>query len=371
MREFGVGVIGWGFMGKTHTYALRNLEQFYSPLPFRIKLRGVCSRRPEKAEEALPLGFQYATGDYRQLLADPAIDAVHICTPNEAHYPMFMAALAAGKAVCIDKPLADTGAHAGEMAAAAAASGSPCQVQLHNRFYPNALYAKRWIEAGRLGEILSFRGVYLHSGSADPGKAMGWKQDTARAGGGVLLDLGAHLVDLARWLMGDFAAVNYSQRILYPTRPDGTGQRRQVTAEDQALLLVRLPNGALGTLEASKIAVGHDDGMTLEIHGTKGALRLAMADPNTVWVFDASTPEKEANGFTAVRTAGRFDPPGGGFPSYKNSIGWLQGHVHSIYSFYAALAAGEKPQPDAGEGAAVQAILQAAYDHKEEGWIQL
>lgn len=371
MREFGVGVIGWGFMGKTHTYALRTLEQFYSPLPFGIKLRGVCSRRQEKAEEALSLGFAFAAADYRELLADPETDAVHICTPNAEHYPMFMDALAAGKAVCIDKPLADTGARAAEMAAAAAAFGIPCQMQMNNRFYPNVLYAREWIDAGNLGEVLSFRGVYLHSGSADPKKPMGWKQDAARAGGGVLLDLGTHLVDIARWLMGDFAEINYSQRVLYPARPDGQGTLRQVTAEDHAILLVRLPNGALGTLEASKIAVGHDDSLTLEIHGTKGAVQLSLADPNTVWIFNADRPEKESNGFTAVRTAGRFPPPGGGFPSYKNSIGWLQGHVHSIYSFYAAMAAGILPQPDAAEGAAVQAILQAAYDHREKGWVSL
>ena len=194
MKIIGVGVIGWGFMGKTHTQALRNIALFYPGIDFQIKLRCVCSRRLEKAQEAAQLaGFESYTDDYRELLARKDIDVVSICTPNDQHEAMAIAAIQAGKHVYIDKPLAVTSESAGRIAAAAAAANVFTQMVFNNRFTPAVLRAKQLVDEGRIGEVLTFNARYLHSGSIDPNRPIGWKQQMQ---GGLLLDLGCHALDL-------------------------------------------------------------------------------------------------------------------------------------------------------------------------------
>ena len=194
MKIIGVGVIGWGFMGKTHTQALRNIALFYPGIDFQIKLRCICSRRLEKAEEAARLaGFESYTDDYRELLARKDIDVVSICTPNDQHEAMAIAAIQAGKHVYIDKPLAVTSQSAGRIAAAAATANVFTQMVFNNRFTPAVLRAKQLVDEGRIGEVLTFSARYLHSGSIDPNRPIGWKQQMQ---GGVLLDLGSHALDL-------------------------------------------------------------------------------------------------------------------------------------------------------------------------------
>ena len=188
MKTIGIGIIGWGFMGRTHTLAIRALPLFYPDAGFEAKLIGVCSRTVSKAEKARrELGFEYATGDYHDLLSDPRIDVVSVCTPNADHERMVIDALKAGKNVYVDKPLTVDYESAQRILAAAKGAKGKVQIALHNRFFTSTLRAKEIIDEGRVGEILSFTCRYLHSGSIDPDKPMGWKQGV---GGGVLLDLG-------------------------------------------------------------------------------------------------------------------------------------------------------------------------------------
>ena len=371
MKRIGVGVIGWGFMGRTHTHSLRAIPLFYQGLDFEPVLAGVCSRRLEKAKEAQEqLGFGFATDDYHALLAREDIEVVSICTPNAMHEQMAIDAMRAGKHVYLDKPVAVTAEAAERMLRVQRETGVKCQVVLNNRFFPSTMRAHQLIEEGRLGEILSFTCRYLHSGSVDPNRAMGWKQGLE---GGVLLDMGSHALDLLTWLLGLPEEVLCAERTLYPERPTAQGGVCRELSEDHALMMLRMKNGALGTVEASKITAGTTDVMFLEITGTKGAIRWNLDNPGWLEFYDNTQPEVPLGGmrgYTSIECVGRYPAPGGSFLPAKNASGWERGHMHGSVSVLHALARGETPAPGLEEGARLQRLLDCmAASAALHGWV--
>lgn len=380
MRELKVGIIGWGFMGRTHAFGCQTIPFYYSDLPFIPKLHAVCTRRESQAAEAQQLhGFRYAATDYRQLLADPDIDVVSICTPNNLHKDMVIEALRAGKHIYCEKPLTVSSAEAQTIAAALkeAQRRQPVHTQMVHqyRFYPATLKAKQLIDTGRIGRVLSFRAEYLHSGSVDPEKPIGWKQDRRIGGGGVLFDLGSHLLDLFYHFMGPVAAVSAATATTQSSRPDRTGQRVETLGEDLAIWAVRMADGSLGSFEASKIATGTDDELRFSIHGELGALRFNLMEPNYLEFYDNQSPSGPyggERGFTRLECTSRYESPGGSFPSPKASIGWLRGHVHCLYSFLHGIHTGKPTRPDLQDGAYIQYVMEQAYRSAAEGkWIGL
>ena len=373
MKTIGIGIIGWGFMGRTHTHALRALPLFYPNAGFRAELKCVCSRRLEMARQAAEeLGFESFTDDYRELLAREDIDVVSICTPNNLHEEMAIAALQAGKHVYIDKPLAVTPESAARIAAAAkAAPGSLTRMVFNNRYFPATMRAKELVEAGCIGELLSFHARYLHSGSIDPNKPIGWKQQLQ---GGVLLDLGSHALDLVTWLCGYPEEVFCATRTLYDERPTKDGGREKALSEDHVVATLRMPGGALGLLEASKIATGANDELTLELRGTKGALRWNGMNASFVEFFDNTVPETPlggTRGFTQIESVARYPAPGGTFLPPKNAIGWDRGHIHCYYTFLDCVARGVRPENGIEEGAKLQALMGAMQASAESGeWVK-
>jgi len=373
MKEIGIGIIGWGFMGKTHTHALRSIPLFYPGIDFQPRLVGVCSRTLSKAQQAKELfGFEFATGDYRELLEREDIDVVSICTPNAQHEQMAVDALRAGKHVYIDKPLSTDGASALRILEAARTAPGRVQVVFNNRFLPSTMRAKELIEEGRIGEVLSFNCRYLHSGSIDPDRPMGWKQGME---GGVLLDLGSHALDLVTWLIGMPAEVFCAFNTLYSSRPTREGGVCNAIAEDHALMMLRMANGALGSVEASKITSGTADELYLEIAGTKGAIRWNLMNPSYLEYYDNTQKEVPLGGmrgFTHIECVGRYPAPGGVFLPSKNTIGWDRGHIHCYYSFLDCIAHGKAPRPSLEEGAALQLLMdRLAASAKEGRWMSL
>ena len=371
MKTIGIGLIGWGFMGKTHTHALRSLPLFYPDIDFQVRLVCVCSRRLEKAREAARLaGYERYTDDYRQLLAEPEVDVVSICTPNARHEEMAIAALKAGKHVYIDKPLAVTAESADRIARAAAEAPGETRMVFNNRYTPAMMRAKELIDEGRVGEVLSFQARYLHSGSIDPNKPIGWKQQMQ---GGVLLDLGSHALDLLTWLIGYPQKVFCKTRTLYASRPTREGGAETALSEDHVLVMLQMQGGALGTLEASKIATGSNDELTLEIRGTKGALMWNAMDPNYVYFYDQTLPERPLGGmrgFTQIESVARYPAPGGSFLPPKNAIGWDRGHLHCYYTFLDCIAHGRKPENGIDCGARLQRLMARIQDAEAAGtWL--
>jgi predicted dehydrogenase len=365
MKKIGIGIIGCGFMGKTHTYGAKTLPLHYDNLSFLPKLVGVCDANLNAARQMKDQnGFDFATSDLNELLSRKDIDAVTVSTPNVFHKEQILAALAAGKHVYCDKPLASSSAEAGEVTGVWRNSGLIAQVAHQFRCFPAVMRAKQLLAEGRIGNIMSFHGAYLHSGSIDKNKPIGWKQDKAMGGGGVLFDLGSHILDLLYSLLGEFSELFASTRILYPQRPNSKGEMVKIDADDSAWILLKLPGGAQGMVEASKIYTGTNDDFKFEIYGDKGALRFDSNLPNWLEFFDNERPEKALGGergYVRIETMSAFEKPGGSLPPSKFPMGWIRSHVHSFYNFCNSVYTGTPASPSFDEGAYILKLLETAY----------
>lgn len=357
-----IGLIGFGFMGKTHAWCVDNLKYFYKDLPFDAEIVGVCASRPETTAKAAEfLGVRAMSED--EMINDPAIDVIDICTPNIYHYATLKKAIAAGKHIYCEKPLCVTYEQAAEIAALAKERGITAQIVFNNRFLPATLRAKQLVEEGRLGRILSFRCEYLHASATDPEKKAGWKQNREICGAGTLFDLGAHAVDMAIHLCGDIASVKATSQIAFPERRGMNGEAWQTNADEAFYMICKTETGAVGTVEVSKILVGANDEFNFSVHGEKGSIKYASMDPNWLYFYDATALDGSCGGergYTRIECCGRYDAPGGVFPSFKASVGWLRGHLHSMYLFLDAVHAGRAASPDFEQGARVQKVLDMA-----------
>ncbi|NLC68499.1 MAG: Gfo/Idh/MocA family oxidoreductase [Clostridiaceae bacterium] len=376
MKEIRVGVVGFGFMGKTHTYGYKTIPLYYSNLPFKIKLVGVCDAVPEVARQAKEsLDFEFATSNPDDIFSREDINVVDICTPNIYHKELVLKALEAGKNVYCDKPLAVSYEETKEITSVLDKYDAITQMALQYRFFPATMRARELIEEGRIGNIMSFRACYLHSGSVDPKKPIGWKQDKKFGGGGVLFDLGSHVLDIIYYLLGEYSSVFAETRIVYPERPDKDGNMVKIEADDVALMIVKMKNGGIGTIEASKIATGTDDELWFEIHGDKGAIRFNLMEPNWLEYYDNTLPEVPyggLRGYTRIECVQRFKKPGGSFPSSKFSIGWIRSHVHCLYSFLSCVYEGRPASPSFKEGAYIQYVMEKAYESDlKKTWIEI
>lgn len=373
-RQLNVGLIGYGFMGRTHSYAYRNLPLFYENLPFKVNLLGICSSRLENAEKARDqLGYEYAIDDYTRLIADKRIDIINVCTPNNLHFDILIKAIEAGKHIYCDKPLVISEEQAGLVVKALVGKDIIHQMAFNNRFLPAILRARQLVDDGRIGRVLNFRASYLHSGSVDPGRPMGWKLDRKVGGGGVLFDLGSHVLDLVYYLAGEYGRVMAKNNVIYKHRPDTDGNLQTVEAEDTALIIAEMKGGGTGIIEATKAATGTNDELRLEIHGDRGALRFNLMDPNWLHFYDNTLPEQPLGGdrgFKSIECVQRYEKPGGGFPAAKAGIGWLRGHVHSIYSFLDCVDKGLPASPSLIDGAYIQQIMARCYESAASGiWV--
>lgn len=380
MKEYGIGIIGFGFMGKTHTYAYKTIPFYYDRLPFKARLVGVCSRRQETVLEAKEAyDFEFATTDPDELMSREDIRIIHICTPNVNHKNMIIKALKAGKHIYCDKPLTVSSDEVGEIMELLDSNPEmrtlTTQVAFQNRFYPVTMRAKQLIDEGAIGRPISFRACYLHSGSVEPGKPIGWKQDREIGGGGVLFDLGSHLLDMLYYLMGEYESILAKTHVLYSQRPGKDGKMTDITAEDLVVMTAVMKNGAVGTAEASKIATGINDDFRIEIHGDKGALRFNLMEPNWLEYYDNTvkdSPLGGRKGFTKIECIQKYDKPAGSFPPSKLSIGWLRAHVHSVYSFLECVHKGVQATPSLAQGAYIQYVMEKAYESDRLAkWVEM
>ena len=371
MNDYGVGIVGYGAIGKVHTYAHRTLPLFYDPPPARTRLVGVCTATEASGEKAREqVWFDYATTDYHALLSDSDIQIIHCCTPNDVHYDLLKDAIAAGKHIYCDKPLTRTLAEAEEIAALAAGSGKIHRMTFNYRCVPALMRAKELIEEGFLGDVYHYRAAYLHAGYVDKNRPLSWRLSFARSGGGAVMDLGAHVFDLVRWLLGEFKEVRATLNTFIPERPDKSGHLGPVDVDDIAIVQTRMASGAVGVVEASRLATGTQDDLRIEIHGSRGALAFSLMDPNWLRAYDATRPEAALGGergFQQIECATRYPKPYA-FAATKNTIGWPQFHVHCLYEFIRAVAEAGPPGGVGGgasggatfiDGLAVQRIVDA------------
>jgi len=378
MKElYRVGFLGFGFIGKVHAYGYLNLPLFYQPLPLRARITHICTSRTASAEAGRQaVGADHAVTDPRQITENPDIEIVHICTPNDLHHEALLSAIKHQKHIYCEKPLTATLAEAQDVAQALPAYQGISQMTLQNRFFPATLRAKQLVEEGFLGQLLEFRACYLHSGSADPAAPLKWKL-SAQHGGGVIADLASHILDLVHFLAGDFQSVCAATHIAYPQRPSAADPSRQVPvdAEDCVMLLARMKSGALGQLEASKVATGTEDEVRIELHGSRGGLRFNGMDPHHLEAYDLGARDKPIGGmrgWTRIDTGQRYPVPATVFPSPKNAIGWMRGHMACLANFLQGVAANKTPEPSLAHGVHLQHLMDCvARSAREQRWINV
>ncbi|MCL2814192.1 MAG: Gfo/Idh/MocA family oxidoreductase [Oscillospiraceae bacterium] len=375
-KTINIAVVGTGFMGKTHSYSVKNLPFFYGELPFEAVLHTICSRDQKKGEKIKnEWGFLYSETDEKKILENPEIDVVDICTPNISHFELLIKALGAGKHIYCEKPLVISGAQAKEVIKKLEETNKDkkllCGMVFHNRFSPAVLRAKQLIEEGRLGSIISFRVAYRHNSNLDQNKKAGWKQ-TAESGGGVLFDLGSHAIDMARFLCGEIESLSGKSQIYFPVRKGIDGENWHTDADEAFYITAKLPNGAIGTIEATKLACGTNSDLSVEIYGEVGALRYSLMQPNFLEFYDESRPGGDyggERGFTSIECVQRYPKPGDSFPGPKSPVGWLRLHMHSVYMYLNGIYERElsKFSPDFYDGAAVQKIMEKAFLSDQSG----
>lgn len=378
LQEMGVGIVGYGFIGKVHAFAHRALPFCYDPLPVRTRLVGVCTATEASGKKAAAqAGFEFATTDYQDLLARDDIQIIHCCTPNDAHHPLLLDALRAGKHIYCDKPLTRSVPEAMEVAALAAETPVVHRMTFNYRYVPATLRAKELIESGFLGTVYQFRGAYLHAGYIDPNRPLSWRLQRARSGGGAIVDLGVHIIDLMRWLLGEFSEVSAQMETCIKQRPNPkTGQPGTVDVDDIAIVQVRTEAGAIGTIEATRLATGTQDELRFEIHGSRGAISFNLMEPNWLTIYDATRPEASLGGSRGpqrIECVTRYPKPYA-FGATKNTIGWPQFHVHCLYDFLDSVAkfgeTGEPGTPNFNDGLKAQKIVAACQKSAvQRGWI--
>jgi len=368
MKEIGVAVIGWGFMGRTHTHALHSIPLMYKDIDFRPVLKCLCSGHIENARRGmLDGGFESCTDDWHTLLTRDDIQAVSVCTPNALHEEMVIELMKAGKNLYIDKPLTTDLASAKRIYEVYKTCSVTAQMVMNCRYLPATLRAAELVKEGRIGEITCFNARYLHSGSVDANKPIGWKQETQ---GGVILDLASHVLDAVISLTGCPDKIFCATHNLYPSRPTKDGGVQTMLGEDHASMLLRLKNGAVGTVEAGKIATGTNDELTFEIYGTKGALRFDSMQPGWLNFFDNTVPEGTyggERGFTRIESMARYPAPAGSFLPPKNAIGWDRGHIHCYYSFLDCVAHGKTPMCTLEDAVKLQSVMESARISAQSG----
>ncbi len=363
MKTYQVGVVGSGFMGKAHTYAYRSIPFFYGKLPIQANLRAICSLPLQAAQDAATeYGYEIATDDLAEFF-ESGIDIVHVCSPNDTHKGIVLEAIRRGIHVYCEKPVAPDYPAAAEVQEALKNAPSPIvsRVGFHSRFYPSAIRAREIIDAGRLGEIISFKVRYFTmnrlEGSASPNALAA----------GAILDLAPHLTDMARFLVGDFADLITETHYRKPDEP------HPEHSEDAFYSIVKMKNGAEGVIEASKIAQGANNDYVVEIYGEKGALKFDIENPDWLWFYDATDtpgPYGGDRGFKRIESFNRY--PTRVFPSPRHSPGWLGGHLHSIYTFLCEVRDGAASGPTLTDGVYVQKIMDAMYESaKRRGWITI
>ncbi len=369
-KRLGIGLIGSGFMGKTHALGFATASRVFD-LPFDVDLAVLADVDAVTAERAAgSLGFRRSTGNWRELLDDPEVQVIDITTPNTLHREMALAAIAAGKHVYCEKPLAPTAAEALEMTQAAAKAGVATQVGFNYLKNPMLGLAKRLIEAGEIGEVRTFRGVHAEDYMADAQAPWTWRLDPA-GGGGALADIGSHILATARYLVGPITALIAAVETPIAARPAMAGARetRPVAVDDVARLLVRFANGATGNIEANWIATGRKMQHDFEIYGSKGAIAFTQERFNELDIY--FTDDKTGlRGFRTVFAGPEHEPYGAFCVAPGHQIGFNDLKAIEVRDFLHAVAGEPTPGPDFAEGYEIQKLVETAYrSSREKQWL--
>ncbi|MEV7194688.1 Gfo/Idh/MocA family oxidoreductase [Streptomyces sp. NPDC093510] len=372
-RPLGVGMVGYAFMGAAHSQGWRTVGRVFD-LPVRPVLSAVCGRDGGAVRAAADrLGWAAAETDWRALIARDDVDIVDICTPGDSHAEIALAALEAGKHVLCEKPLANTVEEAEAMAEAAElarARGQVAMVGFNYRRVPALALARRMVAEGRLGALRHVRLTYLQDWLVDAEFPLTWRLRKDRAGSGALGDLGAHIVDLAQYLVGEpVAGVSALTETFVRERPvlegassgltaAGGNRLGPVTVDDAAVFTGRFPSGALASFEVSRFAAGRKNALRLELNGSDGSLAFDLERLNELSFHDHTEPAA-SSGFRRILVTEPEHPYVAAWWPPGHGLGYEHTFVHQARDLLHAIATGERPAPSFADGLSVQRVLAA------------
>jgi predicted dehydrogenase len=364
-----IGLIGTGFMGKAHVFGFTSAPRVFE-LPYDLELHTVADITDTAAERArVTLGFAKATSDWRTIIADPEIDLVSITAPNALHKEMSLAAIAAGKHVYCEKPLAPLAADALEMTLAAEAAGVKTQVGFNYLCNPMLQTAREMIEAGELGEIRGYRGLHAEDYMADASGPFTFRHDPA--GGGALADIGSHALATAEFLCGPITRVMGDCVTMIGSRPDGKGGSRKVEVDDVGRAFLRFQNGATGSIEGNWIATGRKMQHDFEVYGTKGALAFSQEHFNVLHYFDTAD-RKGRQGFRRIEAGPDHAPYGLFCVAAGHQIGFNDLKAIEVAGYVQAIAGGGPEPFNFRKGLRIQSLVETIQTSSREGrWLEV
>lgn len=381
VNELGVGMVGHAFMGAAHSQAWRTAPHVFD-LPLQPVMRMVAGRDHGRAAAAArQLGWADSTGTWRDLLDRDDIDLVDVCTPGDSHAEIAIAALDAGKHVLCEKPLANTVDQAEAMASAAeraAGHGVRAMVAFNYRRVPAVALARQLVAEGRLGQIRHVRAVYLQDWIVDPEFPLVWRLQAERSGSGALGDLGAHIVDLAQYVIGDtLSGVSAITETFIKQRPlpeaaaglsatGAGGATGEVTVDDAALFLGRFAGGAVASFEATRFATGRKNALRFEVNGSAGSVTFDFEAMNELWFHDHALDDREA-GFRRILATEPTHPYVEAWWPPGHGLGYDHTFTHEVADLVTAIAKEAQPSPSFADGLQVQRVLQAVLDSAASG----
>ena len=371
-KKVNVAMIGAQFMGKTHSNAWRKVGFFFD-LPAEPVLKVLCGKTPDDMANAEKWGWEETSKDYKEVVNRPDVDIVDICTPNFLHPPIAIEAAKAGKAIICEKPLANTLKDAQAMLAAVKKAGVKHMCGFSYRYAPAVQTIKKMVAGGELGEIFHFRAAYQQDWIVDPDFPMVWRLKKKHTGSGALGDIGAHIVDLCQFLVGDVAEVCGTMQTFIKKRPitesdtgisgkkkEKRGRKMGTVDVDDAAVFVGRIRGAntLATFEATRFAPGRRNYNSIEIYGSKGAVMWNQEDMNVFHYFNRSDPDT-AQGFRRVHATDAGHPYTDAWWPTGHIIGYEHLFVHECYEFLSNLEKKRQPYSTFGDAVKCQKVLDA------------
>ncbi len=366
-KTLRIGLIGCGFMGRTHSNGYNRIRNFFPELQYVPQLKAVCSRNAEKVKAfAQQWGYESYETDWRKLIERDDIDAIDICTPNDTHAEIAIAAAAKGKMILCEKPLARTVAEGQKMVDAIEKAKVPNTVWYNYRRIPAITLAKQLIDSGKLGKIFHYRANFLQDWTISPDLPQGgtgtWRLDVDAAGSGVTGDLLAHCIDTAMWLNGAIVDVSAMTETFIKERVHAdTGKKQKVGIDDACIFHGHFDNGSLGLFESTRYARGHKALYTLEINGEHASIRWDLHDMNRLEYFD-HRDESIVRGWRSILVTDGDQPYMGRWWVPGLIIGYEHTFVHQAADFLKALESGEPCRPTFRDALETQKVCQAVID---------
>jgi predicted dehydrogenase len=372
MKTLGIGMVGSGFMGRSHTIAFRAAPGiFNSPLTPVLEMIADIDDKTAAAA-ARNLGYSRSTGNWQALIADPAVELVDITTPNELHKPMALAALALGKPVYCEKPLAVNAAEAKEMADAADKAGIKTFVGFSYVQNPMVGLAREIVRSGEIGEVVSFRGLHAEDYMADASAPWTWRLDP-KGGQGAVADLGSHIISIARHVVGPIDSLVGQVATVVKERPVAAGakEKRPVEVDDEARALVRFAGGATGSIEATWVATGRKMSLTFEVTGSKGTIFVDMERFNELQLYTMDQA-KGRQGFKTILTGPDHKFYREFCPAPGHQLGFNDFKTLEVRAILDELAGGPNAIPNFREAYEVQRTVDAIVrSAKEKRWLNV